>query len=96
MQFTDCGLETVTLQLHVHMCTVEELSVIVSIYIYSCILPTVEHTYVHIYSSAILTQMVEPHTGHSTEVDIIILSASIIIYCKSEITTIYIIIIIIL
>ena len=45
MQFTDCGLESAT---HVHMCTVEELSVIVSIYIYSCILPTVEHTYVHI------------------------------------------------
>ena len=32
MQFTDCGLESATL--HVHMCTVEELSVIVSIYIY--------------------------------------------------------------
>ena len=35
-QFTDCGLESATL--HVHMCTIEELSVIVSIYTYSCIL----------------------------------------------------------
>ena len=71
-QFTDCGLESVTLHVHMYMCTVEELSVIVSIYTYSWT------------------------THHSTEVDIIILSASIIIYCKSEITTIYIIIIIIL
>ena len=49
MQFTDCGLESAT---HVHM----KSSLSLSVYIYIQLhLPTVEHTYVHMYSSAILT-----------------------------------------